>query len=143
MGGVTFFGGSPANGRVPRTDNQCRSQMAERRKFSRLPFPAETVLVAGNRRFTTQLIDISMKGALVSAPQGWVGKNGTPAVLQIRLEDSDVVIAMEVEAAHVEPTRLGLRCRSIDVDSMTHLRRLLELNLGDPSLVERELAQLL
>jgi hypothetical protein len=28
---------------------------------------------------------------------------------------------------------------SIDVDSATHLRRLLELNLGDPSLVEREL----
>jgi len=35
-----------------------------------------------------------------------------------------------------------LRCLSIDLDSITHLRRLLELNLGDPQLVERELLQL-
>jgi len=31
---------------------------------------------------------------------------------------------------------------TIDVDSMTHLRRLIELNLGDPTLLERELKAL-
>jgi hypothetical protein len=36
----------------------------------------------------------------------------------------------------------GLQWRNIDVDSLTHLRRLLELNLNDPSLLDRELADL-
>jgi hypothetical protein len=36
----------------------------------------------------------------------------------------------------------GLRWKHIDVDSLTHLRRLLELNLTDPGLLNRELADL-
>ena len=38
---------------------------------------------------------------------------------------------------------LGLFCHHIDIDSITHLRRLIELNLGDETLLQRELAELL
>jgi hypothetical protein len=38
--------------------------------------------------------------------------------------------------------QLSLSCTEIDLDSITHLRRLLELNLGDPDLIERELSDL-
>ena len=37
---------------------------------------------------------------------------------------------------------VGMVCRHIDVDSISHLRRLVELNLGDEALLERELAAL-
>jgi len=30
----------------------------------------------------------------------------------------------------------------VDIDSITHLRRLIELQLGDPALLDRDLAQL-
>jgi len=33
-------------------------------------------------------------------------------------------------------------CQRIDMDSITHLRRLIELNAGDPGLLQREPAQL-
>jgi hypothetical protein len=36
-----------------------------------------------------------------------------------------------------------LRCDSIDLDSITHLRRLVELNAGDPRELDRELAILI
>ena len=36
----------------------------------------------------------------------------------------------------------GLQWVQIDVDSLMHLRRLLELNLNDPGLLTRELAEL-
>ena len=36
----------------------------------------------------------------------------------------------------------GLHCLAIDIDSVTHLRRLVELNLGDPALLEREVSAL-
>jgi len=44
--------------------------------------------------------------------------------------------------AHVEGGRVGLRRTHIDIESVTHLRRLVELNLGDPALLERELHEL-
>lgn len=104
----------------------------------------------------TQLIDISLKGALIEAPKGDLPANGAKAVLEIHLDDPNFIIEMNCEVVHAtavhatavhataeeEMVRLGLRCYSIDVESISHLRRLLELNFGDPSLLERELISL-
>ena len=39
--------------------------------------------------------------------------------------------------------RIGLRCNAIDIDSVSHLRRLwLNLNLGDESQLSKELSEL-
>jgi hypothetical protein len=38
--------------------------------------------------------------------------------------------------------RPALLCHSIDIDSVTHLRRLVELNLGNADLLQRELSAL-
>jgi len=35
-----------------------------------------------------------------------------------------------------------LQCNAIDIDSVTHLRRLVELNLGDESQLHKEISQL-
>jgi len=35
-----------------------------------------------------------------------------------------------------------LQWQNIDLDGLTHLRRLLELNMGDPEEMHRELAEL-
>ena len=43
---------------------------------------------------------------------------------------------------HIDSQHIGLRCDSIDLDSITHLRRLVELNSGDPSMLEREISAL-
>ena len=90
----------------------------------------------------TRLIDISFRGALVQAPSGTPPEAGTPALLRVQLAQSTVVIEMKAEVAHHGPEGLGLHCLSIDMDSMIHLRRLMELNLGDAGLLERELGQL-
>jgi hypothetical protein len=52
-------------------------------------------------------------------------------------------ITMETRVVHREGDDAGLRCLSIDLDSVTHLRRLVELNLGDPALLDRELSELI
>ena len=49
---------------------------------------------------------------------------------------------MEVVLTRTLQDHLGFVCRHIDLDSISHLRRLVELNLGDESLLERELAAL-
>jgi len=54
-----------------------------------------------------------------------------------------VNIQMEVHVAHSHDTFIGFECEHIDLDSMIHLRRVLELNLGDPMLLERELNEMI
>lgn len=114
----------------------------EKRNHARLPFATRCEVVAGGNAFATALIDISLKGALVEAPAGWSAPPGAPCELRITLADSQVRLVMGMEVAHAHPVGLGLHCVSIDLESVTHLRRLLELNFGDPALVERELALL-
>jgi hypothetical protein len=58
-------------------------------------------------------------------------------------EGADIIIAMAGELAHVEGRHAGVLCRSIDLESITHLRRLIEVNLGDPAASDRELKALI
>lgn len=91
------------------------------------------------------MLDLSFKGALLRLPAGATVTPGDPCLLNIVLSQMDVGIAMAGEIAHVElgGGRVGLQCRSIDIESITHLRRLLEINLGDAQLLERELKALI
>lgn len=50
---------------------------------------------------------------------------------------------MQVELTHEAKGQLGFVCTNIDLDSIKHLRRLIELNLGDQEELERELGALL
>lgn len=118
--------------------------MESGRKFSRLPFNTESGLSFHGEEGThsTHLIDISLKGALVDLPAGRPVSIMERVRLQVRLPGSDVTITMDGEVAHVEQGHLGMNCVSIDMESMIHLRSLMELNLGDPGLLERELFDL-
>lgn len=114
---------------------------SERRRFQRFSFEALARLYSQNAAWDTQLIDISMKGVLVERPQDFEGEVGGQFRLDLRLRGS-VVISMGVVAAHVGAERIGLKWRSIDLDSFSRLKRLIELNLGDPNLLDRELSAL-
>lgn len=52
-------------------------------------------------------------------------------------------IVMEGKVIHHEGQLIGIECQSIDLDSMTNLRRLVELNIGNEKQVERELCEML
>ncbi|MGA7800805.1 MAG: PilZ domain-containing protein [Gammaproteobacteria bacterium] len=114
---------------------------APQRRFSRVPFDASATLSDADHQWDTEVMDLSLKGALIRRPADWSGFTGNHYRLRLQL-DEDVEIDMDVTVAHVEEDRVGLTCRDIDVDSVTHLRRLVELNLGSADLLERELAAL-
>lgn len=113
----------------------------DRRRFQRFEFDAETELVQGQKRWPVRLHDLSLKGLLVHRPTDWDADPSQPFEARIRLSD-DAEVRMEVEMTHGEGELIGMVCRHIDVDSISHLRRLVELNLGDEALLERELAAL-
>jgi hypothetical protein len=49
---------------------------------------------------------------------------------------------MTVRWRHSERAQVGFECEYIDLDSISNLRRLVELNLGDSVLLERQLGSL-
>lgn len=113
----------------------------EQRDFSRVHFEVPVTLHLGDAKWDTRLIDISLHGALLQRPDGWEPDPEAQYRIDVHLND-EVTIHMDVQVAHAGDDRIGFRCADIDVDSITHLRRLMELNLGDPDLVERELSAL-
>ena len=115
---------------------------SERRRFKRIAFDAHTELRQGIKRWNVKLIDLSLKGVLVERPQDWDADPGMPVEVTVHLSNQTEV-AMEVRAAQIGPHQLGFVCEHISLDSISHLRRLIELNLGDPTELERELGALM
>ncbi|WP_137818260.1 PilZ domain-containing protein [Pseudomonas sp. 2FG] len=113
----------------------------ERRRFQRIAFDASTELAQGERRWTVELHDLSLKGLLVKRPRDWHCDPDQPFEARIELS-AEAQVSMEVLLIHTQQDLLGFVCRHIDLDSIGHLRRLIELNLGDETLLECELASL-
>jgi PilZ domain len=114
----------------------------ERRRFSRILFHRPAELDVRTGQFTCEVVDVSLRGAMVQVPHGFGMDAGAKCTLTIRLDAGESTIRMEGEIAHRQGTLVGVRCIEIDLDSITHLRRLVELNLGDDELLHRELSAL-
>jgi hypothetical protein len=118
------------------------AQDAERRRFQRIAFHRPATLRGRGGTTVCELLDISLNGALLEVPHAFAGKVGELAALEVRLAPRGAAILMEGEIVHRDPGRIGFRCEAIDLESIQHLRRLVELNLGDDALLHRELAAL-
>ena len=116
----------------------------ERRTFSRIPFNGKVTVVGDQAQWIADLLDISMKGVLLARPKDWPARPGKNFQLKISLDEkSKIVIAMDASLAHSSAEFLGFFCEHIDLESMTHLRRLLELNIGDEERINQELSALI
>ena len=120
---------------------QASSNGADRRRFHRFNFEGTVRLYSGTAMWETKLVDVSLKGVLIERPLEWNGKTGGNYRMDLRINNS-VIISMGVTAAHVMPHRIGFRWEKIDLDSFAQLKRLIELNLGDPEMLNRELSAL-
>ncbi|NUT79273.1 PilZ domain-containing protein [Pseudomonas sp. C1C7] len=114
----------------------------DRRQFKRIAFDARTELSQGEFVWPVKLIDLSLKGLLIQRPEPWLGDPQQDFFIDIHLSD-DVDIEMDVQLTHEDHGQLGFVCHHISLESIERLRRLIELNLGDPQELERELGALI
>ena len=116
----------------------------ERRQHVRIAFHCPARLILAGEPHAAWVLDLSLKGGLVELATSAQLPTGEHCQLDVTLDANEpVVIHMQSTIAHHEGRRTGLLCTSIDIDSVTHLRRLVELNLGNPALLERELSALI
>ena len=113
----------------------------EKRQFTRVAFDAPATIQQAGNTWKTKVHDLSLKGILLKDEQLSRIDSDKPLLVTIELAP-DCTISMSTHWVHHNNGYTGLRCDSIDLDSITHLRRLVELNVGDETVLERELAHL-
>ena len=115
----------------------------EKRRFVRIAFLGPASIAYGGVETECYVLDISLKGVLIDVPPSVKAKVNEPCSVTVRLGAGDAHVTMRGEIVHMTGNHLGVRCEEMDLESATHLRRLVELNLGDDALLQRQLAALI
>lgn len=113
----------------------------ERRHYKRIPFIAEVLLRQDEQQWHCRLLDISLKGLLIECIEGLPSEPTDSFDVSLVLSE-DVVINMQASISHCSEDHCGLVWQNIELEGLTHLRRLLELNMNDAEEINRELAEL-
>jgi hypothetical protein len=116
--------------------------MDNRRQFTRVLFAIKAELNIENNSYPVSIHDISLKGALVTLVEPQKLLKEKLGTLTFFLSDNESKVTMHVSVVHEKDNETGLNCNAIDIDSVTLLRRLIELNLGDSQQLDKELTQL-
>jgi hypothetical protein len=119
------------------------SRRDDRRRFSRVSLERPAMFTVSGATCMAEVVDLSLQGALLTVPPAFRAERGALCTLELRLDGAEAVIKLEGEVVHRAGTRAGVRCTSIDLESVGHLRRMVELNLGDEELLHREVAALI
>ena len=113
----------------------------DKRHFHRIFYNADATLHGESLTLPCQLVDISLKGCLLRFDEPWTNPLEGLYTLDLKLSD-DLSINMQLSITHIIGNDAGFKCEHIDIDSISQLRRLVELNLGDSDLLERDLLAL-
>ena len=111
----------------------------ERRQFNRILFDANAQLRQGTQTWSATIIDLSLKGALLEFQSLDLPDANQPLELNFVLQGSESTIRMQGHISHKEKHRAGFSCTDLDIDSITELRRLIQLNLANEALLQRDL----
>ena len=116
----------------------------EKRRFERIFHDATGRLLTPNGLSVNfSLLDISFNGCLILSHQ----KNDEVQIndklsISISLGEAFTIEALAHVVYFGKEQQLGMQFDGLDIHSATLLRRLVELNIGDTSLLERELHSL-
>lgn len=114
---------------------------ADKRRYHRIFYGTSAQLSCDEINQPCRLVDLSLKGCLLRFDGPWQGDLEKVYILTFSLSE-DHTITMALSISHIVDDTAGFKCEHIDIDSITHLRRLVELNLGNSELLERDLPAL-
>ena len=80
---------------------------------------------------------------MISKPHNWLSSDNKGFLVEVHPVEDAFTIRMEAKVTHIDEEKVGLQCHFIDIDSASHLRRLVELNIGDENILNREFSALI
>ena len=114
----------------------------EKRQFHRVAFDTEALFYSGDQPHVCKIADISIHGVLIELTKPAQIDKDSELKLEIPLDDGAHCITMMLNLKNQRGNSIGLSCAHIDLESISLLRRLVELNLGKPEALERDFASL-
>lgn len=114
--------------------------MTEQRHYQRIGFRTEAAIKTAEATYSCQLVDLALQGALFRCDMDTSLKVGQKANLLISLPDSEISLNFTAELIHKHDRFCGFLFLTEDVETLVHLRRLLELNIGDAEKTDQEFA---
>jgi hypothetical protein len=120
------------------------SPVENRRRFARIGLDSAVRVQAMGENTHCRLVDISLRGLLLEACAHWQPVLGQIVDLAVVLDDKgDRSIRIKGEIRHLHDAQIGVHVLEMDLDSVTLLRRLVEVNLDDESRLDKELQAML
>lgn len=116
----------------------------ERRRFRRIELERAATITVNGQVIDCELVDISLKGALIRFNSDWQLEIGQRLDLLVLLApNASSCIRVTAEIAHLGDHFIGTHIYSMDIESGENLRRLVEINLGDAEMLGRELSAMI
>lgn len=115
----------------------------EKRQFSRVSFISQCFASFSGNKLEAVVQDISLKGALLE-----LQSNDAPAPqlndeVEIEIKLNEDVHFELISAVRFQKEQLiGVEFQGLNIDALTELKRLMELNLGSEELINREIEAL-
>ncbi|KJY83721.1 pilus assembly protein PilZ [Vibrio galatheae] len=116
--------------------------MIERRRFSRIVYQTQATLTQDTTSIVALVSDLSLHGLLVSSEQSSLLDRDKPVNVEFSLAGSDVTIQLVGNIVGLNNNVIRLSIDHIDIESIGHLKRLVELNVGDDELLHRDIEHL-
>ena len=114
--------------------------MENKRYNKRISFHVDAAVKINDVIYQGELYDISLKGALIKIEKNIEPPANPICTVILKLPNSIITLEFEAKIVHKKDNFFGFRFEGADVDSLTHLRRLLVLNTGDEEGIDRELS---
>ncbi len=116
--------------------------MIERRRFSRIVYQAQAVLTQESVEVIALVSDLSLHGLLLTSEQSDLLDAGKQVDVEFSLPGSDVTIQLVGNIVGLNNNVIRISIDHIDIESIGHLKRLVELNVGDDDLLHRDIEHL-
>jgi hypothetical protein len=117
--------------------------MEEKRKFTRIVCNMKASLKIDNLMIVeAKNLNISLEGAFFELAEHYVFQKGDKWHLTFILPNSDIRLQFKTEVIHSTKKMVGVKFVHIDIDTMNHLKYLMEVQISNPEQIERELALL-
>ncbi len=115
----------------------------EKRQFTRVAYKAVGMLTMdGKAPIEITVNDLSLKSALIKTNQPNLVNLNDTGTLDIIISP-EITITFSIKIARVEGCSVGVICTSIDLDSMSELKHIIQYNCGnDTKLLDRDLEHL-
>ncbi len=111
----------------------------EKRHFKRVVFRTEAIVRYGDKTFTGEVTDLSLRGMFVTSPLDIPLGQAVKAKILLSGSTSELSIQVDgIVVRHQGENGIGIEFHEMDADSFVHLRNVVIYNSGDATQVMDE-----